>query len=311
MLLLKYCCSIHSSDGISFKKDVNRWDMHRNPWTEAGDFDKDMHRKVNARSWPQSWLHMGARIDLNAVYMSLISRVMSKRIFENSSCCHAFILWRRSLVLVGSYLVVITFVLFLRSTMICSDRIDSIQVLSYVKQHNIYFPSVADTLHDAVLHRCSSCPMVIKIKYHFGGYDFADDCMVCLIFTLLFISIVSICLNSHFTESCRSIFFPKRPNDTFFTDKPHREVPYDQCRCSLLSNKTDRSIQCITDTEVILADVLPVVSYTIQLYVFYVFFSFEGKHSHILNILCWLGSLVVLAIIQMNTRDRSCPNQCF
>lgn len=160
---------------------------------------------------------------------------------------------------------------------------------------------------------CDDSPshqMGIKLKFRFGRNGDADVCMVGAACTLMTAILMSGVLNFRITESRKSLFFPNGTTVRSLAEVVRCKVPFDQCQCSFLSKKTNRSTACVSDIETVLADVLPLLIYTLILYIIYEFFSFEGKHRCILNILFWFGALVIQAVIYIGTRDRSCAHLC-
>ena len=83
-------------------------------------------------------------------------------------------------------------------------------------------------------------------------------------------------------------------------------IPYEECRCSVISNKFNHTIKCITDRQVIIAHLSPLVLYASQLYIIYDLFSFIGKSSHFLRVLCWVIASLLFAFIITVAHDNTC-----
>lgn len=108
--------------------------------------------------------------------------------------------------------------------------------------------------------------------------------------------------------NCRTEMFSgfARNNTTLNGSLWQCTIPYEECRCSVISNKFNHTIKCITDTQVIIAHLLPLVSYALQLYMLYDLFSFIGKSSRFLRVLCWIIASLLFAFITIVAHDNTC-----
>ncbi len=148
--------------------------------------------------------------------------------------------------------------------------------------------------------------MSIKIKFRFGNNIYADRCTISLAVILLVTSLGLMYLNSQFKHSRESIFPSSRPNGTLHSALFQCSIPYDQCRCSVLPNKSASSVKCLTDGMAMAGHIWPLVPYALQLYLLHKFFSFTGKYSHILTDIFWVAALFVLVIIAIFVYGSSC-----
>jgi hypothetical protein len=152
----------------------------------------------------------------------------------------------------------------------------------------------------------SSYQMKIEIKFPRDNNSHIGARLACLtlILTLIFFGIHS--LELHFQHSRRSLFPLSSRNMTYANIMAHCIVPFDDCRCSVLSNKFNTSIKCITDVAAMAGHILPLVSYAFQLYFISKIFSFKGTHSHILTDIFWVVALFVFIIIAIGVHGSSC-----
>ena len=109
-----------------------------------------------------------------------------------------------------------------------------------------------------------------------------------------------------FVKSRGSLFHSATHNMTkikkFFLCK----IPFDDCRCSVLSKTADKSMDCITDTQAMAGHVLPLLSYVLQLYLIYKLVSITGKYSYILTEVFWVTALFIFVIITVAIQGGSC-----
>lgn len=153
---------------------------------------------------------------------------------------------------------------------------------------------------------CSSYQMGIKFKFQFGNSVYADRHAISLAVMVFVTSVGLMWLNIRFQMSRESIFPSSRHNGTLSSILLQCSIPYDECRCSVLSNKFNSSIKCITDVEAMIGHILPLVPYALQLYLLQKLFSFTGNYSHILTDIFWLVALFVLVIIAICVHGSSC-----
>ena len=85
-------------------------------------------------------------------------------------------------------------------------------------------------------------------------------------------------------------------------------IPYEECRCSVSSDKFNNSKNCITDIQAMGSHILPPISFVLQLYVIYDLFSFSsaGGYWNILLGILWLIALFVFIIVAIRMHGISC-----
>jgi hypothetical protein len=148
--------------------------------------------------------------------------------------------------------------------------------------------------------------MAIKMKFPLDDNSHTD---ARLQFVALFVFCIScgiMCLDIPFRNSRQSIFLLSNSEITLADYRSLCNIPYDECRCSVLSNKSNSSIKCITDNAAMTAHILPLVSYVLQLYIIYEVFSFSGNYSHIFTDIFWVVALVVFIIVAIGVHGSSC-----
>lgn len=109
-----------------------------------------------------------------------------------------------------------------------------------------------------------------------------------------------------FLNSCAAIY-PLSTNNMTFDNKTWRcSIPYDDCRCSILSNRTDITGVCLTELETITGHICPLIIYVLQMYLIYNLVSFKGKYGHIFADICWIIALVIFIIIAIAAHGSDC-----
>ncbi len=147
--------------------------------------------------------------------------------------------------------------------------------------------------------------MVIKIKFPLDNNSYTDARLPSLALFVFLMSFGTMYLDVQAMNSRRSIFLSSQPNMTLVDSRLLRNIPYDDCRCSVLSNQSNNSIKCVDDIQAMAAHILPLVSYLLQLYLIYELFSFTGNYSHILTDIFWIVALFVFVIIGIGVHGSS------
>jgi len=148
--------------------------------------------------------------------------------------------------------------------------------------------------------------MYIKIRYPFDADKPPAAYILSCAMILLFIS----CAISSFNiriENCRETIFSLSSTNTIQNSSFLKcNIPYEECRCSIISNKLKKSIECITNIQTMTAHILPVISCVLQLYLIYELFSVTGNYSHILRDIFWIIGLFIFIIIAIFTQGNTC-----
>ena len=90
-------------------------------------------------------------------------------------------------------------------------------------------------------------------------------------------------------------------NDFFFCD-----LRYTDCLCSLATNKSDSPLNCITHTQLIIARMLPLISFLGQVYLIQKLFSLHGDQRHVVIITLRIVSILVFIGITITIHWNSC-----
>jgi hypothetical protein len=148
--------------------------------------------------------------------------------------------------------------------------------------------------------------MNIKTKFPHDNrsYIVARLSFLSVLFILLFYG--TLWIDIQFQISRASLFPLSRHNITYASDQHRCDIPYDNCRCSVISNKPNESIKCITDLVAITGHLLPLVSYALQIYGISTLFSFTGYYSQLLTDIFWVIALFVFVIIAIGAHGSSC-----
>ena len=148
--------------------------------------------------------------------------------------------------------------------------------------------------------------MFIKIKNPPGTTNPPDPCAVGYGVIVLLISTVIMSFNDQIENCRKTIFSLSSTNITPNNSSLQCNIPYEECRCSVISNKSNNAIECITDIQAMTAHISPLVSYVLQLYIIYELFLFKGKYSHILTNIFWVIVLFVFIIIAIAAHGSTC-----
>ena len=123
---------------------------------------------------------------------------------------------------------------------------------------------------------------------------------------ILSISLVIMSYNEQI-ENCRKTNLSlSSTNMTLNSSSLQCNIPYEECRCSVIQNKSNNAIECITDIQTMTAHISAIVSSVLQLYIIYELFPFIGKYSHILKIVFWVIALFVFIIIAIALHGSTC-----
>ena len=114
------------------------------------------------------------------------------------------------------------------------------------------------------------------------------------------------CIDVQIRYCRRSILSVPVTNVTHNNSLSQCSMPYEECRCSVSSNRFNDSINCITDIQGRSRYILPPISFVVQLYVIYDLFSSTGGYWRIFLSTIWLAVLFVFIMINIGTYALSC-----
>jgi hypothetical protein len=150
--------------------------------------------------------------------------------------------------------------------------------------------------------------MNIKIKFPLDNNSYIDARLHCISIFLFFFYYGSFCLQIRFQNSRQSLLLASKPNMTLPSYASMRNIPYDECRCSILLNNFNNSVNCITDIQAMTGHIAPLLSCVLQLYLIYELFSCTGKYSRILKDIFWIAALFVFVIVAIGVHGSSYLN---
>ena len=146
--------------------------------------------------------------------------------------------------------------------------------------------------------------MNIKIKFPLDKYNYTDSRIHCVAILLVFFSTGNFCLHIRF-QHCRQSLLKSQPNMTLPRYPLMRDIPYDECRCSILSINFNNSIDCITDIQAMTGHIAPLLFYVLHLYLIYELFSCTGKYSRIIKDIFWIVALFIFVIVAIGVHGSS------
>jgi hypothetical protein len=148
--------------------------------------------------------------------------------------------------------------------------------------------------------------MKIEIQFPRNNNSYKDARLLCLPIILAVICCGTVTVNLHIQKS-RELLFPSfSRNMTYANITAHCFIPFDECRCSILSHKLNTSTKCITDVTAMTGHILPLISYALQLHIISKFFSLKGIHSHILTDVFWVIALFAFIVAAIGVHGSSC-----
>jgi hypothetical protein len=84
------------------------------------------------------------------------------------------------------------------------------------------------------------------------------------------------------------------------------DLPYDDCRCLVVSNATEKSEKCITYGQLVVSRILPLVSFFLQIILTRELFSFSGNYRRVLVYSLWIASIFIFICITIGIYYSSC-----
>jgi hypothetical protein len=110
----------------------------------------------------------------------------------------------------------------------------------------------------------------------------------CFIFALSWFNVY---LQSLFGESEKATLLLRGLNVTNRSPIFYCDLPYEDCLCPVLLNKSDISQNCITHDELVVSRVLPLVSFLLQISLVRELFSLSADHRRIIICALWIASV--------------------
>jgi hypothetical protein len=89
-------------------------------------------------------------------------------------------------------------------------------------------------------------------------------------------------------RSQESVFMLRMPNVTSVEPHLYYGIPYNDCHCSIVSTK-----YCITDTELKISRILPLILFVLQIYLIREALSLSGDHIYFFVYVLWIVSTFI------------------
>ncbi len=89
-------------------------------------------------------------------------------------------------------------------------------------------------------------------------------------------------------KSQKSVFMFRMPNVTLVTMDLYDDIPYGDCRCSIVSTK-----DCLTDKQLRSIRIGPLILLIVQIYLIREHLSFTGDHRYIFANVYWIVSILI------------------
>jgi hypothetical protein len=112
----------------------------------------------------------------------------------------------------------------------------------------------------------------------------------CVVFAIIYFNLH---LQSLLAESEESIINSRGLNVTHSSPLFYCDLPYDDCLCSVLSNKSHTSEKCITHVQLVGSRILPFISFFAQICLIRELFSLSGDHRRVIIYALWIVSIFI------------------
>jgi hypothetical protein len=125
-------------------------------------------------------------------------------------------------------------------------------------------------------------------------------------FSLCIIGVFNVCFHNFFGKWEKSILQSRNINVTRRLDVFFCDLPYDDCLCSVLSNKSDTSDNCITYAKLVASRFLPLVSFILQIFLIRELFSFNADRPRVGIYALWIASIFTFIGLTISIYWSSC-----
>jgi hypothetical protein len=126
-------------------------------------------------------------------------------------------------------------------------------------------------------------------------------------FSGLAVLVLSIVLLQPSNECHKSSVHSQMSNLTSsIDDNTFRRLHYEKCLCSVLSNKTENSENCITDIELQCSRILPLVSFVLQICLLRAVFTLSADFNRKLIYIAWIAALFTFIGLAIGIYWSSC-----
>jgi hypothetical protein len=110
----------------------------------------------------------------------------------------------------------------------------------------------------------------------------------CVVFAIVWFNLS---LQNLLGESQESILRSRGLNVTHTSTILYCDLPYDDCLCSVLLNKSDTSQNCITYVQLVESRILPLVSFFLQIFLVRELFSLSADRHRVFIYALWIASI--------------------
>lgn len=121
----------------------------------------------------------------------------------------------------------------------------------------------------------------------------------------IFLSGISVCLEVRYRHS-RALLIRSSGDNVTVPEGTLCHIPFDDCRCSVITNRTNPRMECISDAVAMIGHILPLVFYALQIYTISLLFSFTGHGSNFRTDIFWIVALLVFIIIAVAAHGSTC-----
>jgi hypothetical protein len=131
------------------------------------------------------------------------------------------------------------------------------------------------------------------MRIQFGPITNLDDACCTFLFGSVVFAIT--CFNTHlhslFGDAEVSILRSRGLNVTRISPILYCDLPYDDCLCPVLLNKSNISENCIAYYQLVSSRILPLVSFFLQIYLVRKLFSLNADHRRVVIYALWIISI--------------------
>jgi hypothetical protein len=113
-------------------------------------------------------------------------------------------------------------------------------------------------------------------------------------------------LQSLLAKSEKSIIKSRGLNVTHISSLLYCDLPYDDCLCSVLSNKSNISEKCITYVQLEGSRILPFISFFAQICLIRELFSLSGNYRRVIIYVLWIVSILIFVGIKIGIYWSAC-----
>jgi hypothetical protein len=107
-------------------------------------------------------------------------------------------------------------------------------------------------------------------------------------------------------ESQESIVDSRGLNVTHISIYSYCELPYNDCLCTVLSNRSNTSEKCITNVQLVGSRILPLITFWLQIYLVRALFSLHTAHRRVIIYALWITSIFIFIIMTISIYWSSC-----